>query len=315
VLVRPPLASVARSSPALGPGRGGHACKSFASLSSSARSGRESRSATTARALWPARMALTASTIGMATPRVRQDRQHRRGVRAFGHGAPVGHQIGGRGPSPSALPSEIAAGGGGTGQHQIAQPAQARQRLALGAQRLAEAQHLGIAARDQRGAGVLAEAEPFHHAAGDGEHVLDRAADLGAGHIVGNRGGRRGGRWRGRGVPTARARRRTPASRRSAGRRRLHARRSGRTARRWRCRRCLAGDIVHQPAGAGLDPLGAQHQIARGAGSPAQHAPSTCAGVTTSTVSIARNRPDRRWRGSWAQGWPMAGTAGCGSEC
>ena len=68
---------------------------------------------------------------------------------------------------------------------------------ALGAERLAEALHLGIAARDQRGTGVLAELEALDHAAGDREHVLDRAADFGADQVVAVIGaeGRPGDGW------------------------------------------------------------------------------------------------------------------------
>ena len=89
-------------------------------------------------------------------------------------------------PSPSALPSEklrLAV------EEQVSTRSPSPHRPASVSrsrpQRLAEAQHLGIAARDQRGAGVLAQAQPVDHAAGDREHVLDRAADLRAGHVVG----------------------------------------------------------------------------------------------------------------------------------
>ncbi len=92
----------------------------------------------------------------------------------------------------------------------------------------AEAGHLGEAARDQGGAGILAEPAPLDHAAGDGEHVLDRAADLGAGDVVGQIGPEAGP-----GDPRRPAARRAPgprppASPRSAGRPRPRGRRSGR---------------------------------------------------------------------------------------
>ena len=67
-------------------------------------------------------------------------------------------------------------------------PARPGQRLGPRALGEAEAGHLGEAARDQGGAGILAEPAPLDHAAGDGEHVLDRAADLGAGDVVGEIG-------------------------------------------------------------------------------------------------------------------------------
>ena len=70
-----------------------------------------------------------------------------------------------------------------------ARPARVSARRALGE---AEAGHLGEAARDQGGAGVLAEPAALDDAAGDGEHVLDRAADLGAGDVVGQIGAEAG---------------------------------------------------------------------------------------------------------------------------
>ena len=60
------------------------------------------------------------------------------------------------------------------------------ERLALRAEGQAEAGHFGKAAADQRGARILAEPLALDHAAGDREHVLDRAADLRAGDIVGD---------------------------------------------------------------------------------------------------------------------------------
>ena len=48
----------------------------------------------------------------------------------------------------------------------------------------AEARHFGKAARDQRGARILAEPRALDDAAGDREHVLDRAADLRADDVV-----------------------------------------------------------------------------------------------------------------------------------
>ena len=63
-------------------------------------------------------------------------------------------------------------------------PGQAGQRFAPRAAGEPEAGHFGKAAGDQRGAGILAEALALDHAAGDRQHVLDRAADLGAGDVV-----------------------------------------------------------------------------------------------------------------------------------
>ena len=55
---------------------------------------------------------------------------------------------------------EIARAGRGAGQDEVAEPGQAGQRLAPGALGEAEAGHFGKAARDQRGAGILAEPAP-----------------------------------------------------------------------------------------------------------------------------------------------------------
>ena len=70
------------------------------------------------------------------------------------------------------------------GQHQIAQARQAHQGLRLGAQGHGEAGHLGQAAGDQSGARVVAQPLAADDAAGDGQHVLDGAAKLGADDVV-----------------------------------------------------------------------------------------------------------------------------------
>ena len=139
-------------------------------------------------------------------------------------------------------------------------PGEAGERLGPRALGEAEAGHLGEAARDQGGAGVEAEPAPLDHAAGDGEHVLDRAADLGARHVarlVGAemRPGEAGGQPFGQGRILARQRHRRRQPRR-------HFMREGGAGedgeRRLRPR--LVRDLVHQQAGAGLDALGAEHQ-------------------------------------------------------
>ena len=107
-------------------------------------------------------------------------------MRAFRDGAPVRHQLGGVPALADRLAErEIAAAGRGAGQHQVAKARQAGQRFAPPAHRQAEADHFGKAARDQRGPGVLAEAAALGDAAGDRQHILDRAADFGPGDIVG----------------------------------------------------------------------------------------------------------------------------------
>jgi hypothetical protein len=44
--------------------------------------------------------------------------------------------------------------------------------------------HLGAAARDERSHRVGAEPEPLAHAGGEGDHILDRAANLDADHVL-----------------------------------------------------------------------------------------------------------------------------------
>ncbi len=73
--------------------------------------------------------------------------------------------------------------GGAAGQHQIAEPAQAAKVSARGALGEPEPDHFGEAAGDQRGAGIIAETAPDDDAAGDRQHVLDRAADLRADRV------------------------------------------------------------------------------------------------------------------------------------
>ncbi len=147
----------------------------------------------------------------------------------------------------------------------------------------------------------MAEREAFHDTAGDGEHVLDRPADFRAGHIVGIIGAERGpGDGRCKAFPL-----RPPAL---AGQRDGGGKTSGDFMREGRAgengdgaaRRGFARGIVHQAAGAGLDPLGAQHQIARGAGKAAKHAPQHLRrgddqhGVDLREIAKIAGRADRR---------------------
>ena len=126
---------------------------------------------------------------------------------------------------------EVAAAGRGAGQHQVAEPRQAGQRFPPRAHGQPEAGHFGEPARDQGGAGILARPAALDHAAGDGQDILDRAADLGPGDVVGKIGAEAGRAIRSRNFSPSTGPRR-PALRRSAGRRRLHGRRSGRKAPR-----------------------------------------------------------------------------------
>ena len=61
-----------------------------------------------------------------------------------------------------------------------ARPAKVRR---AAAERFAEAREFGEAARDHRRARVVAGAEAVTHAGGDGDHVLQRAAELAADHV------------------------------------------------------------------------------------------------------------------------------------
>ena len=88
-------------------------------------------------------------------------------------------------PSPKRhAQGEVARLLGVAGQHQVAQAGQAHQGLRLGAQRHGEAGHFGKPAGDQGGARVVAEPLAANDAAGDGQHVLDGAAELGADDVV-----------------------------------------------------------------------------------------------------------------------------------
>ena len=134
----------------------------------------------------PASRPSTAATIGMSMPRSAASRASTGAVNA--PSATVrrsAHQLGGRAALADALAQrEIARAGRRAGQDQVAEARQAGQRFAPRAAGEPEAGHLGKAAGDQRGAGVLAEALALDHAAGDRQHVLDRAADLGADDVV-----------------------------------------------------------------------------------------------------------------------------------
>ena len=68
----------------------------------------------------------------------------------------------------------------GAGQHEIAETAQARERLPPAARRAGQPRHLGQAARDQRRQRVVSETETFDHAGGNRDDVLQRPADLDA---------------------------------------------------------------------------------------------------------------------------------------
>ncbi len=70
------------------------------------------------------------------------------------------------------------------GQHEVAQAAQAGQRFAPAALGAGEPRDLGQPARDERRHRVVPEPQAFDDARGDGDDVLQRAANLDAGHVV-----------------------------------------------------------------------------------------------------------------------------------
>ena len=72
----------------------------------------------------------------------------------------------------------------GAGQHEIAETGEAHQRFGARAERGAEAHHFGEAARDQAGARVESQLHAIGDAGRDREHVLHRAAELGAEHVA-----------------------------------------------------------------------------------------------------------------------------------
>ena len=75
-------------------------------------------------------------------------------------------------------------GFGRAGQDKVSQPGQAGQGFPLGAKREGEPGHLGAAAGDQRCMGRPAKALAKGDAAGNGQNVLHRAANLCAEQVV-----------------------------------------------------------------------------------------------------------------------------------
>jgi hypothetical protein len=69
-------------------------------------------------------------------------------------------------------------------ERQVAGARKPGDRLAAPAECFGERLHLVHAARDQRRAGVLRKPRARHHSAGDGDDVLDRAADFDANKII-----------------------------------------------------------------------------------------------------------------------------------
>ena len=128
----------------------------------------------------------TASQIGMSTPWCRASARTAAAAPTPSATWPSSARIAGSGlPCASAeADAAIARQVAGAGQHEVAQPGEPHQRLALPAERRRQAPGFGQPAGDERGAGVVAEPQAVARAGGDRQHVLDRAADLDAGNVV-----------------------------------------------------------------------------------------------------------------------------------
>src|ERR1700733_10040199 len=72
----------------------------------------------------------------------------------------------------------VAAKRSGAGKNEVAHPRESRHRLLFAAERDAQAAHLREPTSDERGERIVAEAEAFGNARGDGNDILDRAAQL-----------------------------------------------------------------------------------------------------------------------------------------
>ena len=183
------------------------------------------------------------------------------------------------------------------GRDQVAEPGQPGERHRVGAERGAQPGGLGQPAGDQRGPGVVAEAHPLGHPAGQRDHVLHRAAELAADHVgVGVRAEvRREARLLQQLGPALRRCRRRPS--RSAAPRRSRGPGSAPTRPRPARRRAghLADDLAHPLGRAELDAL---HQADQGGvpgeqpapsrpGSPAASAPASRAPRSRAPASAA----------------------------
>ena len=125
------------------------------------------------------------SVIGSSMPCRAPERQRGFGrPHALGHHLRAGHDLGQRAAARELgadvpVPAEPA----GARQDEVAEPGQARQRLALAAHGHRQPRELGEPARDERGQRVVPLAQAFDHAGRNGDGVLQRPADLHANHI------------------------------------------------------------------------------------------------------------------------------------
>ena len=156
---------------------------------------------------------------------------------------------------------EVARLRGVAGQRDVAEAGQAHHRFAAAAERDAKPGDLGQPARHQGGAGIVAEPASLDDAAGDGEHVLHGAADLGAGDVVGQVRPEGGGTDH---RDQSLAKRPVGAGQGHRGRQPCrHLGREGRAGQD-RDRRGIAQRVAHhrrhQPSGGAFDALGADHR-------------------------------------------------------
>src|SRR5581483_8283145 len=78
----------------------------------------------------------------------------------------------------------IAREAAGAGEHQVAHAGQAEHGFAAPSAGHHQPGYFGEATRDQRGNGVVSQAKTIANTGGDGDDVLERAAQLDAGHVV-----------------------------------------------------------------------------------------------------------------------------------
>src|SRR6185312_4350805 len=192
---------------------------------------------------------------------LRQQRGGSSGFHPFGDGDALAEHILELAPLPQRDAERIIARlRRGAGQDEIAETRKPHQRFGAPAFRRREPHHFREAARDEGGARIVAELASLDDAASDGEHVLDRAADLGAGHVVAEIGTESPGAER---VGQHAAERSVARRQRHRGRQAArHLGGEGRAGQNGDRRRGYfrGDDLAQQRAGPGLDTLGADHQ-------------------------------------------------------
>ena len=155
--------------------------------SSSARGSRRSSASTACRGDSPScSTRSTASQIGMSMPWCAARRRAARAASTPSATCPSSARMSGQRAAlrERQAHAPVARQVARTREHEVAQSREAHQRGALPAHRRGQAPGLGEAARDQRGARVVPEAQAVARAGGDREHVLDGAADFHARDVV-----------------------------------------------------------------------------------------------------------------------------------